>query len=641
MIDLSETDHALRDLDPRTRSHPEHPCPGGVGNRAGPARSAATTWCSAPPCPAGHRRCAGIESMVGSVHQHPAGPGAPRPAGDAGRRCCDRVQGEQAALLDHHYVGLDRHPAGSRAAAPLFDTLTVFESYPVDRGGAVRSDRHRRTCTSSASTARTPRTTRSPSSRRATRGCTSSSSTSPRSSTRRRSTRSRTGCVRVLDCTPPTSTGLVAGITCRCCPSRSRSELLPARGRPGRSDRDAAADLRRREPRPERDRTALVAGRERDLPGTRRAVESAGPRAHRATVSGPETFVALGVPRSIESVLAVWAVAKTGAAFVPVDPNYPPSASSTCSTDSGATLGLTMTGTSGRPARRRTTGSHWTTRPRRARAPPKSLRRSPTRDRRVADPALDNAAYVDLHVRLDRQAQGRRGHPPRSRRTSPTSSVSGSRSHETSRTLHFSSPSFDASVLEYSAGVRRRRDDGDRAAHRVRRRRNSPDFCARDGHPRIRHPRRAGLGRPRPASTSSSVVVVGGEACPPELVRTLGPGPRMFNAYGPTETTIMRQHQRPDDGRANRSPSAARSAASRELVLDRTAAAGPGRSARRAVHRRRRSGPRLPPASGAHRRTVRRRPLRRPGERMYRTGDVVRWRRRRTRRVPRAAATSR
>src|SRR5690606_24599407 len=38
---------------------------------------------------------------------------------------------------------------------------------------------------------------------------------------------------------------------------------------------------------------------------------------------GPETVVALGISRSVESVAAVWAVTKTGAAFVPVDPTYP------------------------------------------------------------------------------------------------------------------------------------------------------------------------------------------------------------------------------------------------------------------------------------------------------------------------------
>lgn len=43
-----------------------------------------------------------------------------------------RVQGEQSALLDHHHIGLAdiQQSAGPGA---VFDTLTVFESYPVDR----------------------------------------------------------------------------------------------------------------------------------------------------------------------------------------------------------------------------------------------------------------------------------------------------------------------------------------------------------------------------------------------------------------------------------------------------------------------------------------------------------------------------
>ena len=39
--------------------------------------------------------------------------------------------------------------------------------------------------------------------------------------------------------------------------------------------------------------------------------------------TGPERFVAVALARSVESVLAVWAVTKTGAAFLPVDPDYP------------------------------------------------------------------------------------------------------------------------------------------------------------------------------------------------------------------------------------------------------------------------------------------------------------------------------
>ncbi|WP_245547018.1 non-ribosomal peptide synthetase [Nocardia brevicatena] len=56
---------------------------------------------------------------------------------------------------------------------------------------------------------------------------------------------------------------------------------------------------------------------------------------------GPGEVVAIGIARSLESVLAVWAIAKTGAAYVPVDPGYPLERIDHMVTDSGAVLGLT------------------------------------------------------------------------------------------------------------------------------------------------------------------------------------------------------------------------------------------------------------------------------------------------------------
>ncbi|WP_441956208.1 condensation domain-containing protein, partial [Nocardia sp. 2TAF39] len=58
---------------------------------------------------------------------------------------------------------------------------------------------------------------------------------------------------------------------------------------------------------------------------------------------GPEDIVAIGMPRSVDSVLAVWAITKSGAAFLPIDPTYPTERITHMTTDSKAAIGLTTT----------------------------------------------------------------------------------------------------------------------------------------------------------------------------------------------------------------------------------------------------------------------------------------------------------
>ncbi|WP_229826017.1 non-ribosomal peptide synthetase [Streptomyces sindenensis] len=57
--------------------------------------------------------------------------------------------------------------------------------------------------------------------------------------------------------------------------------------------------------------------------------------------AGPERFVALAVPRSFELIVALLAVLKTGAAYVPVDPDYPADRIAYLLGDCGAQLLLT------------------------------------------------------------------------------------------------------------------------------------------------------------------------------------------------------------------------------------------------------------------------------------------------------------
>ncbi|MBF6302794.1 non-ribosomal peptide synthase/polyketide synthase, partial [Nocardia amamiensis] len=75
----------------------------------------------------------GVESMVGlfintvpvRVRFDPS---------ESVRNLLTRTQGEQADLLDHHYVGLADIQSAAGVGG-LFDTLVVFESYPVDAAG--------------------------------------------------------------------------------------------------------------------------------------------------------------------------------------------------------------------------------------------------------------------------------------------------------------------------------------------------------------------------------------------------------------------------------------------------------------------------------------------------------------------------
>ncbi|MBF6211625.1 amino acid adenylation domain-containing protein [Nocardia puris] len=77
---------------------------------------------------------------------------------------------------------------------------------------------------------------------------------------------------------------------------------------------------------------------------TYRELDELSSRLARALIArgiGPGDIVAVGIARSIESMLSVWAIAKSGAAFVPVDPNFPADRIAHIVGDSGAVLGLT------------------------------------------------------------------------------------------------------------------------------------------------------------------------------------------------------------------------------------------------------------------------------------------------------------
>ncbi|MGW4356835.1 AMP-binding protein, partial [Nocardia sp. NPDC004582] len=57
---------------------------------------------------------------------------------------------------------------------------------------------------------------------------------------------------------------------------------------------------------------------------------------------GPGDIVAVGIPHSVESVLAMWAIAKTGGAYLPFDPTWPADRIARLLTDSTAKFGVTQ-----------------------------------------------------------------------------------------------------------------------------------------------------------------------------------------------------------------------------------------------------------------------------------------------------------
>ena len=108
-------------------------------------------------------------------------------------------------------------------------------------------------------------------------------------------------------------------------------------------------------------------------------------------------------------------------------------------------------------------------------------------------------------------------------------------------------------------------------------------------------------------------LIVGGEACPAELVDRWAPGRRMINSYGPTESTVVATWTEPLSPAGSSADRPADLPNTRVYVLDAALRPVPIGCGGRVVRRRARPGPRLPGPAGPDRAAVRGRPVRQPG----------------------------
>ncbi len=248
--------------------------------------------------------------------------------------------------------------------------------------------------------------------------------------------------------------------------------------------------------------------------------------------AGPGSIVAICLERSPEFVVAMLAVLKTGAAFLPIDPGYPQPVADHMLTDSAAGFIIAAPGSVAPPPGLRLISTH-------------SLARADAPPRPAPDP--DRLAYVIYTSGSTGVPKGVR--VPMRAISAHASAIGAAFALTASdRVLQFASLSFDVSIEEVIptllAGAHLVMRDADMAG-------SVPRFLeavAESGITVLNLPTAfwhvvvddmARNSRVLPEAVR--LVIVGGEQISPRALATwqrIAPGPRWLNGYGPTETTI-------------------------------------------------------------------------------------------------------
>ncbi|MES4905774.1 MULTISPECIES: amino acid adenylation domain-containing protein [unclassified Streptomyces] len=279
-------------------------------------------------------------------------------------------------------------------------------------------------------------------------------------------------------------------------------------------------------------------------------------RALAAQGIGPEDTVAVAVPKSARSVLAVVAVLKAGAGYLPLDLGYPPerlrqvvadarpalvlttaeAAGAMAEAGAGRTLCLDDADTLGQVADFKgelTAGSS-----------DEDL----TDADRVAPLRPENTAYLIYTSGSTGRPKGVLV-PHRGIAALVAQQRRGLRPRADERVLLFASPSFDASVWELTTALLTGASAVVAPADELLPGPALAATVARHGVTTLLLPPSSLAVLPEDGLPAGVTLVVGGEACPPELVERWSAGRRMVNAYGPTEATVMATMSRPLAGR--------------------------------------------------------------------------------------------
>jgi nonribosomal peptide synthetase DhbF len=343
----------------------------------------------------------------------------------------------------------------------------------------------------------------------------------------------------------------------------------------------------------------------------------------RARGVDPGSIVAVALPRSGKMVVNELAVLKAGGAFLPIDPHYPAERITFMLQDAQPRFVLTDSST----ARLLPAGTA-------DRVPmlvldtdesQDMLKRQSDRNPAPAIAALAEAAYLIY-------TSGSTGRPKgvivthQGVANMAEAFVKQLEVTPDARVAQLASPSFDASIMEmlmaFGAGATlvvplREVMVGEILAEVL--------VDLEISHALIPPATLATIPEAEHGFAQLKVLAVGGEACSPELVARWAPGRRMINAYGPTEATICTTMSAPLEA-GGRVPIGRPIANAMVMVLDaklRPCPVGvPGELyiagiglARGYLNR---------PGLTAERFVAN--PYGAPGSRMYRTGDVVRWR---------------